>query len=70
MYLASHAEARFGHPISGQNEVCGVRYKGKPTDWYAAEGIYMPRKPKKTPAENGSSSSSSDSSGEADKDEL
>jgi len=49
MFLASHSGSRFGHPISGQLEVVGVSWKGASgwgTDWYAAEGIYMPRPPK------------------------
>eukprot|EP00798_Chlamydomonas_sp_ICE-L_P023871 gene23871-9438_t len=40
-YLFSH-DAKFGNPIQGQQEVCGVDVKGKSTEWQAAEGIYLP----------------------------
>ncbi|GFH09973.1 uncharacterized protein HaLaN_05208, partial [Haematococcus lacustris] len=33
---------RFGNPIAGQHEVCGVTRKDKQTEWQAAEGVYMP----------------------------
>ncbi|KAJ9507700.1 hypothetical protein QJQ45_019127 [Haematococcus lacustris] len=40
-YLFSHPQ-RFGNPIAGQHEVCGVTRKDKQTEWQAAEGVYMP----------------------------
>jgi hypothetical protein len=43
MLLSSSKDLRFGQPIHGQQEVCGVASKGKDTDWFAAEGVYLPR---------------------------
>jgi hypothetical protein len=41
-YLYSH-EMRFGNPIAGQNEVCGiVDRRDKNSEWMAAEGVYLP----------------------------
>jgi hypothetical protein len=62
-YLASFKEARFGHPIAGQQEVSGVKSKTKETEWYAAEGVYLPKRSKK----KAGASSSSDKD---EKDEL
>lgn len=41
-YLASMDGAKFGHPISGQQEVCSLRHKDKSSEWQTAEGVYMP----------------------------
>lgn len=43
MYLSTNEGYMFGHPISGQAEVCGVTRKSRDTEWYAAEGVYLPR---------------------------
>ena len=43
MFLSSSAHLKFGHPIEGHLEVCGVPSSNKDTDWYAAEGVYLPR---------------------------
>jgi hypothetical protein len=42
-YLHSYKQASFGHPIAGQNEVCAVKKQGRESEWFAAEGIYLPR---------------------------
>ena len=42
-YLHSYKQAVFGHPIAGQREVCAVLRQTKESEWFAAEGIYMPR---------------------------
>ncbi|KAI8464728.1 MAG: MIR motif-containing protein [Monoraphidium minutum] len=43
-FLHSMAQAAFGHPISGQREVCAVqRAAAGDSEWSAAEGIYLPR---------------------------
>jgi hypothetical protein len=42
-YLHSLRHATFGHPISGNNEVCAVKKAGKDSRWYAAEGVYLPQ---------------------------
>lgn len=41
--LSSSKDTQFGQPIHGQQEVCGVGSKTKDTEWFAAEGIYLPR---------------------------
>ena len=41
-YLASMDGAKFGHPISGQQEVCSLRQKDKSSEWQTAEGVFMP----------------------------
>ena len=46
-YLHSLRQATFGHPIAGQHEVCAVRSKNRDSEWYAAEGVYLPRADKK-----------------------
>lgn len=63
MFLSSNKDLVFGQPIHGQQEVCGVRYKGKDAEWYAAEGVYLPRTDKK-------SSKDGAAAGNGDKDEL
>lgn len=40
-YLYSHV-AKFGQPISGQQEACAWKEKDKNTEWQAAEGVYIP----------------------------
>lgn len=72
MYLHSLRQAAFGHPIAGQIEVCGVRHKNKESEWFAAEGVYLPRIDKKPKAEGGGGSGSEDKGGEESdgKDEL
>lgn len=42
-FLHSYKHAAFGHPISGQREVCAVARGAKESEWFAAEGVYMPR---------------------------
>ena len=42
-YLSSNKDLQFGQPIQGQQEVCGVPSSSKDTEWYAAEGVYLPR---------------------------
>lgn len=46
-YLQSLKHATFGHPIAGQHEVCAVKNKNRDSEWYAAEGVYLPRADKK-----------------------
>mmetsp|Transcript_40117 Transcript_40117/g.89039 ORF Transcript_40117/g.89039 Transcript_40117/m.89039 type:complete len:226 (+) Transcript_40117:135-812(+) len=46
-YLYSHEQAKFGHPIAGQQEVCATERKDKNTEWQAAEGVYLPVPSKK-----------------------
>ncbi len=41
-YLHSH-EYRFGNPIPGQLEVCGIGRKDRNAEWQAAEGVYFPQ---------------------------
>jgi len=46
-WMVTHANRRFGHPISGQTEVSGSIKKG-PGDtalWKAEEGVYLPDGP-------------------------
>lgn len=43
MYLSSNKNLQFGQPIHGHQEVCGVPSANKDTEWYAAEGVYLPR---------------------------
>lgn len=67
-YLHSLRQATFGHPIAGQHEVCAVRSKNKDSEWYAAEGIYLPRADKKPKAD---AAAAAEAGGAADgKDEL
>ena len=74
-YLHSLRQATFGHPIAGQHEVCGVKRRGKESEWYAAEGVYLPRADKRAgkgaaaAGEGGSGGGSGDEAAEA-KDEL
>ncbi len=42
VYLVSH-DAKFGNPIGGQQEICGLPRKVREADWMAAEGVYYPR---------------------------
>jgi len=42
-FLHSLKQAVFGHPIHGQREVCAVKKQGPESQWYAAEGVYMPQ---------------------------
>lgn len=60
MFLSSSKDNLFGQPIQGQQEVFGVRYKGKDTEWYAAEGVYLPRSDKKSSKDAGAAASSPD----------
>lgn len=41
-FLTSYDHAKFGHPIGGQQEVCGHRQKNKNTEWQCGEGVYLP----------------------------
>lgn len=43
VYVASNKDFRFGQPIHGQQEIFGVGHKSKDSEWYAAEGVYLPR---------------------------
>lgn len=43
MHLSSNKDLQFGQPIQGHQEVSGVVSTGKDTEWYAAEGVYLPR---------------------------
>jgi hypothetical protein len=43
MYMSSTKHAKFGQPIFGQQEVCGISHKNSDTEWFAAEGVYLPR---------------------------
>lgn len=60
MFLSSNKDLKFGQPIHGHLEVCGVPKSNKDTDWYAAEGVYLPR----TDTKKGKAK------GKGDKDEL
>ncbi|KAK9677303.1 hypothetical protein RND81_11G134900 [Saponaria officinalis] len=42
-YLHSH-DKRYQRIAGGQQEVCGVREKGRDNVWLAAEGVYLPTK--------------------------
>jgi hypothetical protein len=42
VYMISH-DAKFGQPIGGQQEICGIARKIREADWLAAEGVYYPR---------------------------
>ena len=68
-YLHSMRQAAFGHPIAGQHEVCGIKAKGRDSEWSAAEGVYLPRSDKK-PKEGGGGGAKGGSGGDSDKDEL
>lgn len=43
MFLSSSKNLQFGQPIVGHQEVSGVPSTNKDTEWYAAEGVYLPR---------------------------
>ena len=43
--MISH-DAKFGNPIGGQQEVCGIPRKTREAEWVAAEGVYYPRSDK------------------------
>lgn len=47
MFMSSNANHRFGQPIHGHQEVCGISGRGRDTEWFAAEGVYLPRSDKK-----------------------
>lgn len=66
MYLSSNKDLRFGQPIQGQQEVYGVPTKGKDAEWYAAEGVYLPR----SDAKKGKQKSKDGKGKDKDKDEL
>lgn len=40
--LLSSSNAKFGRPISGQTEVCGMKKSGAHALWIATEGVYFP----------------------------
>ncbi len=42
VYLFSMDGAKFGHPINGQQEICGVHGKKAGTEWHTAEGVFLP----------------------------
>jgi hypothetical protein len=65
MYLSSNKGLQFGQPIHGHQEVCGVPTANKDTEWYAAEGVYLPRTDAKKKAK-----AAADSKGGDSKDEL
>jgi hypothetical protein len=65
-YLSSNKDLMFGQPIHGHLEVCGVPSKGKDTEWYAAEGVYLPR----TDASKKSKGAAAAAGKEEEKDEL
>lgn len=64
MYLSSSKDLRFGQPIQGQQEVCGVPRTSKDAEWYAAEGVYLPRTDAKKNKQQGKGGK------DKDKDEL
>ncbi|KAI8466834.1 MAG: MIR motif-containing protein [Monoraphidium minutum] len=66
-FLHSLRQATFGHPIAGQHEVCAVKARNRDSEWYAAEGVYLPRADKKPKTEDGGGGGSS---GGGEKDEL
>jgi hypothetical protein len=41
-YLHALRQAMFGHPVQGHHEVCAVKRQGRESEWFAAEGVYMP----------------------------
>jgi hypothetical protein len=43
MFLSSSKDLQYGQPIHGQQEVSGVASSGKNAEWFAAEGVYLPR---------------------------
>jgi hypothetical protein len=47
MFMSSNSNHRFGQPIHGHQEVCGISSRGKDAEWYAAEGVYLPRSDRK-----------------------
>ena len=49
--------------------MCGVKSKGKESEWYAAEGVYLPRIDKKPKQAAGSGDGGGDD-GSGPKDEL
>jgi hypothetical protein len=65
-YLSSNKDLMFGQPIHGHLEVCGVPSKGKDTEWFAAEGVYLPR----TDASNKSKDAAAAAGKDEEKDEL
>lgn len=40
--LLSSTNAKYGRPISGQIEVCGMKKSGAHALWIATEGVYFP----------------------------
>lgn len=40
-YLHSH-DKKYGRPIAGQHEICGVQQKSNDNVWIATEGVYFP----------------------------
>jgi hypothetical protein len=64
-------QAQFGHPIAGQREVCAIKSKGLESEWFAAEGVYLPRADKKAAAAAaGGAAAGSGGTGSSGKDEL
>ncbi|GBF94422.1 stromal cell-derived factor [Raphidocelis subcapitata] len=59
-FLHSLRHATFGHPIAGQHEVCAIKTKGPDSQWFAAEGVYLPRADKKAKAAGGGDASERD----------
>lgn len=66
-YLHSLRQATFGHPIAGQHEVCSVKSKNRESEWFAAEGVYLPRADKADKEKDKKKGAGSD---DGDKDEL
>jgi hypothetical protein len=69
-FLSSNKNLQFGQPIVGHQEVSAVASSSsKDTEWYAAEGVYLPRtdtKKKAKAAADGEGAAAADKS----KDEL
>ncbi len=66
-YLSSSSDLRFGQPIHGHQEVACIPHTNKHTEWFAAEGVYLPRTDRKSAAASGTAKKGAKDS---DKDEL
>jgi hypothetical protein len=67
-YLHSLRQAAFGHPIAGQHEVCAVKSRNRDSEWFAAEGVYLPRADRKAKAAEGGGAAAA--AGEEEREEL
>ncbi len=54
VYMCSNKDYKFGQPIHGQQEIFGLQHKTKDSEWFAAEGVYLPRSDKKGSKAKGS----------------